>query len=133
MIVLRIPRGRRTIALGLLTVSIAGAVLFEARRARAAAPTTSPATELASLRQQRIDTLGTAADTARQMYNPGLLDFSEVLRIDRFLLEAQLESAATDNARVELLKKALAVMRQQEALLSQRERAGTATSLATLV
>ena len=132
MIVLRMFRGRRTIALGFLMVGIAGTVLLEAPRARAEGPATAPGAELAALREQRIDTLRRAAGMARQMYQRGLLAFDEVLGIDRLLLEAQLESAATDKARGEILKKALAVAKELEDLVSKRERAGMTSPLDTL-
>jgi outer membrane protein TolC len=121
------------IALGILMVGVADAVLVEARGARpeAEAPV-PPATELAALRQQRINTLRTAADTARQMYDQGALDFAEMLRINRALLEAEVESAVTINERVALLTKALAAAKQQEDVVSKRYQAGTATRLATL-
>jgi outer membrane protein TolC len=132
MIGFHILRGRRTIVLGFLVLGVAGALLLEARRAGAEGPAAAPATDVAALREQRIKTLRTAADMARQMYGQGTVEFAEVLRIDRSLLDAQLESAATDQARVEILKKALGVARQLEDLASARNRAGVGTPLATL-
>ena len=133
MIVLRMHGRRVIIVLGLLMVGVAAAgALLQAGFARAQAPATAPLAGLAGLRQQRIDTLRQASDMVRQMYEQGLQTLGDVQRIDRMLLEAQLDAAATDKARAEILGKALAVAKQQEALVSDQLRAGAATPLAAL-
>ena len=132
MIVFRIRRRPVTIALGLPIAGIAAGVLLQAGLVRAEAPATAPVGGLAGLRQQRIDTLCQASDMVRRMYEQGLQTSAQVLRIDRMLLDAQLDAVATDKARAEILGKALTVARQQEALVSDQVRAGAAGPLAAL-
>ena len=133
MTVLRVYGRRVLLVFGLLVVGVAAAgALLQAGFARAETPATAPLAGLAGLRQQRIDTLRQASDMARQMYEQGLQTLGDVQRIDRMLLEAQLDAAATDKARAEILGKALAVAKQQEALVSDQLRAGAATPLAAL-
>jgi outer membrane protein TolC len=119
---------RRTLGLGFL-VCIAGGALLEAGLAGAEAPA---ATQLAALRQQRIDTLQTASGVAREMYQNGTVLLQDVLRVDRLLLDARLEIASTDKDRAKVLADALKVAKQQEALTSQHHQAGAVTSLTVL-
>ncbi len=94
--------------------------------------TTAPAPALSDLQQQRVATLQQAADLAQKMYEQGAATIGETFRVQRLLLDAQLEAATSTPQRVQLLQKALAVARQQEQLTSSRHSSGVAGPLEPL-
>ena len=126
-------RRRHTMTvLGLLGVIVVDGLFAAPSRSHAQAPSTAPSTELAGLRQQRIETLRQASDVAHRMFAQGMSTAGEVFRIDRSLLDAQLESAASIDERVKLLQNALEIAKQQEDLALRQHKAGLTAPLAPL-
>ncbi len=125
------PR-RKIVALGVLGVVAIVSVSVEPTRLRAQAPATAPSSERSGLRQQRIETLQQAADIARRMFEQGLTTTGEVLRVNRLLLDAQLEAATSVNDRTKLLQEALQVAKRQEELATTQLQAGAAGPLVLL-
>jgi outer membrane protein TolC len=89
------------------------------------------AAEVTKLRKERIETLRQAAQSAQELYAHGTLDFGEVIRLNQALLDAELASA-TARERVDLLKKAVELAKQQEQLAATRFQAGMANQLGVL-
>jgi hypothetical protein len=123
---------RTIIALGVVGMVAVGGMFGLPRWSHADPPSTASATGVAGLQQQRIETLRRASDVAHRMYEQGAATAGEMFRIDRLLLDAQLESAASVRERTIVLKNALEVAQKQEELASRQHEAGAAGPLVPL-
>lgn len=122
----------QVIALGLVGTLVVAVVLLRPVRSVAAAPADVAPAQVAELRQQRIAALREGSDAAARMFAQGLMTAAEVSRWERELLEAELESAASADERVPILRKALDAAKAHEELATRNHRAGVAPSLAVL-
>ena len=120
------------IALSLAGVIVIGSLFVAPQGSRAQVPATAPSTGVAALHQQRVEALQQAAAYVRPGYEQGMTTAAEIHRVDRMLLDAQLEAATTDAQRVKLLQKALEMAKKQEEVAAARHAAGQATSLVPL-
>ena len=125
------PRDTRVV-LCVLSVAVIVSVSLKPTRLRAQAPATASSTQRSGLRQQRIETLQQAADISRRMFEQGLTTTGEVFRVNRLLLDAQLEAATSAKDRTKLLQEALQVAKRQEELATTQLQAGAAGPLVPL-
>jgi hypothetical protein len=125
---------RRYVSFVFILFGIAAGVVFAVMptHSHAQDPGTAPSGDVTALRRQRVETLQRASSVAHQLYANGQLTGEEVFRVDRLLLDAQLESAIAREDRAKLLQAALDVARRQEDLASQHSKAGLGSTVAAM-
>jgi outer membrane protein TolC len=87
------------------------------------------ASDLAKLRDERVDTLKKAVDLANQLYSRGLGDFAVVSQCDRQMFEAKLDAAATPQDRIAVLRQSKDDADKTEKLAQDRFKAGLTSEL----
>lgn len=91
-----------------------------------------PPSDVSQLQQQRIETLRKASTLAHTLSEKGVMTMGEAFRIDRLLLDAQLESAGSASDRAKLLQNAIDIARKQEEFADKQQQAGYVTSVVPL-
>jgi outer membrane protein TolC len=120
----------KLIVIGLLGAVAAAGLALAPTRSHADAP--PPAAAPPDLQRERTGTLRQASDIVHKMFAQGMSNIGEVSRIDRSLLEAELESASSAQDRRQILEGALEMAKKQEQLTVQQHQVGTTSPLAPL-
>jgi hypothetical protein len=125
-------RRNRMVYVASISLAILLGFMFRPSDSRGDAGANAPAVSPAKLQQERIATLRKASELAHTLYRQGTITWEENSQIDQRLLDAQLESADSQDTRTKLLTAALDVARQQEQVAAKRQQAGYVSTLVPL-
>ncbi len=114
-----------------IAVAIAASVTRFPSTARAATPAQQPPSPaVAKLQQEQVDALRQAAELAKQLFQRGLGEAADVVRLNRELTETRLRMATSPKERATVLSDALATAKAEDDYLAQAFQTGLISALA---